>query len=395
MSDTNATARHTIQHLLGGGSPNGVPPEECGEWAPIVTQCYELFANAGGSEATKRYINGVLRSRDGKALQKLLAGHDNGEVPPGRWRLYPVTSLYQAPPIRWLIDKRVIANGTTFLYGPSGSGKSFLMLDYTIRIAIDNPDRSVIYIAPEGGSGYWKRANAWATHHEAELPHNLIFLLDAPRLDDPAERADLISMLTPYRPILVNIDTLARCAIGLDENSARDMGVFIDSTDTLRRTLECGISIVHHTGKSGTGYRGSSALIGAADVALEIQPDADLIRVECAKAKDDKVFEPEVYTLRTIDEWDSCVIVLASKRADLAGPMSRHERKILECLALGVFTDIGARKAQIQEVTSIPDGTIYRLLSSLKQRGFISQATKGDPYYISPAGQRIIDQLSR
>ena len=324
----------------------------------------------------------------------LLAGGTSAP-PAERWRLYPVTDLYLIPPVRWLIDRRVIANGITFLYGPSGSGKSFLMLDYAIRVALAHPDRSVIYIAPEGGSGYWKRAQAWATHHNSALPTNLIFMLDAPRLDDPAERDELINLLTPYRPILAIIDTLARCAIGLDENTARDMGIFINSTDTIRRSLECGISIVHHAGKTGTGYRGSSALIAASDIAIEVQLDADLIRIECAKAKDDKSFEPEAFTLKVVSEFDSCVIVPASNRVDMTGPINRFDRKILECLALGVFTDIGARKAQIQEVTGIPDGTIYRLLSALKQRQFISQAAKGDPYYITPAGRRIIEQLSR
>lgn len=393
MSDTNATARHVIQHLIGGGAPNGVPPEMCGPYAPIIANCYTLYDDSGG-EAVKRYLNSILRSRDGRALAALLASNTTTQAT-DRWRLYPVTDLYLVPPICWLIDRRVIANGITFIYGPSGSGKSFLMLDYAIRIATAHPDRSVIYIAPEGGSGYWKRAQAWAAYHEADLPTNLIFLLDAPRLDDQIERAELITLLAPYRPILVTIDTLARCAIGLEENSAKDMGVFINGTDVVRRALECGISLIHHTGKAGTVYRGSSALIGAADSAIEVQLDAELIRLECAKAKDEKPFEPEAFTLKLIPEFDSCVLVPATKRTDMTAPLNRFERKILECLALGVFNDIGARKAQIQEVTGIPDGTIYRLLSSLKQRELITQASKGDPYYISQAGKRIAEQLSR
>ena len=316
----------------------------------------------------------------------------------GRWRLYTYDDLGKLPPTEWLIDRRVAAGSLNLLYGPSGAGKSFRALHYALSIAEGYPDRTVVYIAPEGGQGYHKRALAWSLHFGRPVPHNIVWLLDAPRLDDPAQHAELVSQLTPYRPIIVFIDTLARCAVGLDENSAKDMGVLINGCDELRKALTrelpnatpCAIELVHHTGKSGTGYRGSSALIAAADMAIELQPDGDTVREECVKAKDDKPFDPVLLTLHEIAEASSCVMVRATSRVDIAAPISRNERKVLEILYLSIFRHAGAKAAQVQEATNYPKASVYRSLSSLKDRGYVSQADKGDPYFITALGELIV-----
>lgn len=73
MTDPNAAARHALQVLLSGGAPNGVAPESCGKWAPYIETSYELH-DSGGPEVVKRYLGGVLKSKDGRALAALLAG---------------------------------------------------------------------------------------------------------------------------------------------------------------------------------------------------------------------------------------------------------------------------------------------------------------------------------
>jgi len=318
----------------------------------------------------------------------------------GRWRLYTFDDLGKLPPTTWLIDRRIAAGSLNLLYGPSGTGKSFRALDYALQIAEAHPDRCVVYIAPEGGQGYHKRALAWSLHFGRPVPLNIVWLLDAPRLDDPAQHAELVSQLTPYRPICVLIDTLARCAVGLDENSAKDMGILINGCDELRKSLArelpgaipCAVVLVHHTGKSGTGYRGSSALIAAADMAIELQPDGDTVREECVKAKDDKPFDPVLLTLHSIPNADSCVMVPASGRVDILAPISRSERRILEILNLAIFREAGAKAVQVQEASGYPKPSCYRLLSSLKVRGFLTQSAKGDPYFITGTGEQVVSR---
>jgi RecA-family ATPase len=60
---------------------------------------------------------------------------------------------------------------------------------------------------------------------------------------------------------MVIIDTFARCAVGFDENAAKDMGLVIDAATRLRDCTDNGVVvIVHHTGKDGKTILGSSAL---------------------------------------------------------------------------------------------------------------------------------------
>ena len=82
----------------------------------------------------------------------------------------------------------------------------------------------------------------------------------------------------------------------LDENSTKDMGLFIMRTSYLRQELGCGVLLVHHTGKNGV-MRGSSALYGAADGILFASKTEDTISIfndrdRGGKNKDAKPWEP-------------------------------------------------------------------------------------------------------
>jgi hypothetical protein len=72
---------------------------------------------------------------------------------------------------------------------------------------------------------------------------------------------------------LVIIDTFARASVGLEENSASDVGKAIAKFDMVRRATGAGLIVVHHTGKGGSagGARGSSALNGALDTELLVK----------------------------------------------------------------------------------------------------------------------------
>ena len=67
-------------------------------------------------------------------------------------------------------------------------------------------------------------------------------------------------------------DTLAHCFGGNDENSAEDMGAFIQDCDAIKQRTGATVIVVHHSGKNEeAGARGSSALRGALDVELMVK----------------------------------------------------------------------------------------------------------------------------
>jgi RecA-family ATPase len=105
----------------------------------------------------------------------------------------------------------------------------------------------------------------------------------------------------------VVIDTLARNAVGIDENSARDMGRVVSYADRLRERLGAAVLLVHHSRKNQEGrpvMRGSSALNGAADMVAQVDKDGDddarLVLV-CDKMKDGPPFQRASLLLQPVE----------------------------------------------------------------------------------------------
>lgn len=55
--------------------------------------------------------------------------------PDRQWTIIHARELKNLPPLRWLIEKEIPENGLTVLFGESGVGKSFVALDYALRVA--------------------------------------------------------------------------------------------------------------------------------------------------------------------------------------------------------------------------------------------------------------------
>lgn len=308
------------------------------------------------------------------------------------FRLYRMDDLRQLPPVQWLIPNEVPAGLLTVLCGPSEAGKSFIALDYAISVARAKPDRMVVYVAPEGGSGYRARVDAWVSQHGGGDPDNLVFVLrDVPMLDAVSVHA-FISEIKQDSPVLVILDTLARCMVGGDENSAEDMGLFIHSCDLIRAATSAAVIIVHHTGKSG-GYRGSSVLYGSCDSWIDVSNDDGLITVSCGKAKDWQRFDPRYLRMAPKDE---SVVLLPAEQVSKGNGLTDGQRRVLEVLALDVFRDIGAKSAQIKSaLDQMPDKTLFRVLSHLKRSGLVNQGRRGDPYTITFRGLEEIKAYHR
>ncbi len=309
-----------------------------------------------------------------------------------RYELHTLKKLRALPPITWLVDGEIPAGLTTIVCGPSGAGKSFLMVDYVMRIARANPDRLVVYIAPEGGNGYHMRTSAWLDHFGGDEPENVVFVLQAVTMLQPKAVDTLIMTIQALDPVLVVFDTLARCLIGGDENSAKDIGLFFYHVDLIRQATDTGIAVVHHTGKSG-GFRGSSALYGSVESWIDVANDDGLITVSCGKSKDAKPFPPRY--LRMVEVLDSVVLLPSDQVDQKNAPLSEGKRSILETLSLGIFRDVGARRTEIVSATGINDRTIFKILSRMKQDGLINQSKKGDPYFISDLGLDTIKSYHR
>ena len=209
--------------------------------------------------------------------------------------LLTCAALLKLPAQRWLIDTHIPQGAMTLLYGPSGEGKSFVALDWALSIAagvawlgqFTTRPGVVVYVACEGAMGLPRRVAAWLQQHPEIYPENMLFLLTTLDIYDdealaeffdtlderfPPEHAthpDTNELIELYHPkdrlALLVIDTLARAFQGDDENSAREMGLFIERCQIFKETRQTAVLLVHHSSRAGGNERGSTALRGAMD----------------------------------------------------------------------------------------------------------------------------------
>jgi hypothetical protein len=202
-------------------------------------------------------------------------------------------------------------------FGPSNTGKSFMILDLCICVAAGKSFRdehavdqgAVVYVAGEGIIGMQNRIEA--ARREGILPHQAplflcfvpVSLLDpanAPKLAESVKAAAEQSNL-PCR--LVVIDTLSRSMPGGDENSGKDMTVAVQSIDAVRAATGAHVLCVHHTGKNlEAGARGHSSLRAAVDTEVEVtKPEgSDISTARITKQRDLPVGGPMPFSLKIV-----------------------------------------------------------------------------------------------
>ena len=231
---------------------------------------------------------------DEETRNKAAEGFDTGAPSPEkeggsarkrkRFTLWSEERERDPPPwlIRGLLPKVALAG----MYAPGGHYKSFIGLDMLLAIAsgkeewaglkISDPGAPVVYVAGEGSAA--ARTRAWEKHHGVSellgdrlVTYHGIDLMDENQLD--GLREDLESLYAGWGrgPAAIMFDTLARAAPGQDENSAKDMGLFVQKVDTIKDWAQTCVLLIHHTPKATNEWRGSSAVWNALDVGLEVR----------------------------------------------------------------------------------------------------------------------------
>jgi hypothetical protein len=333
------------------------------------------------------------RHRVGRRLLKALLEqqHIHQVEPPSRRFVIRTGREIMAQPLPdYQIDGLWPERSLVVLFGSPGTGKSFLALAWALAILNGIPwigqrciRGPVLYIAAEGQGFLRIRLEAWQRGNRGHSAAELWVITDPPQLLDPAEIDALIAALKalPERPVLVVIDTLARTMVGGDENSAKDVGLFIGAIDRIRTEFGCTVLVVHHSGKEGSKERGSSALRGAADVMIRVNRlpgKRDVFRVHCEKAKDGPGFK--TFTLDLIPTkttaGESCYLIAGDWRTkgDQVGPnLPEPARKLHETLRTRTkgAADRALTSAELRERSGLKKTSFQRALKTLKEGGFV------------------------
>jgi len=216
----------------------------------------------------------------------------NNDLKSPRYKLLGSAEIDSLPPLEWRIKGVLPAKGVAAMYGPSGSGKSFLGFDMATAIAEGLPwfkrrvvPTSVVYVCLEGEAGVKQRLMAWEQANNRDMPERLHMILQPFKFTEDTDVSDLAAVV-PLGGV-VFIDTMNRAAPTEDENSSRDMGRILEAAKNLQRLTQGLVVLIHHTGKNPSqGMRGHSSLFAAMDATIEVSRNGDKRQWKIDKAKD-------------------------------------------------------------------------------------------------------------
>lgn len=257
----------------------------------------------------------VMPSIEGDANDYHQAGGDLLGLlfPPTDDWLVPADAFSEQPaPINWLVKHWIQREALIMVHGPSGGGKTFMVLDMVLAIAsrgavpewFGNKVRhgTVVYLAGEGHHGLRGRVAAWKQHRGVS-GLNMWLSRHGLDLNTPAGFQKVVDSIRalPEVPGVIVVDTLHRHMDG-DENSAQDAKGLLDACSALIQEFGASVVLVHHTGVSVEAQhraRGSSAWRGALDIEISVVP-GDTIEIIQRKSKDSEEAKPIWVELKSV-----------------------------------------------------------------------------------------------
>lgn len=259
---------------------------------------------------------------------------------PQRFNFEPVHQFSSTTGLPWIIKGVLPKAGMGVVYGASGSGKSFAVLDMGMAIARGVEWRGkrvkqgrVAYIAAEGADGFRKRVAAYAQHNGVDLTSVPMTVLNAaPNLLEKQDAVDVAKGVTASGGAdLIIVDTFAQTTPGANENAGEDVGKALGYCKRIHEVTGAMVLLIHHSGKDATkGARGWSGLRAAADAEIEVVREGDARALRLTKSKDGEDgllwgFALEVVQLGVDEDLDpitSCVVIEAEVPA-VGGVASR------------------------------------------------------------------------
>ena len=290
------------------------------------------------------------------------------DTPRNRFAAVPAAEFAVLQSAPWIIKHILPKAEMALIYGDSGSGKTFQVLDLAGAVARGANWRGhktnqgrVVYVAAEGANGCRRRLLAYAKHHELNLKDVPIFVIPhAPNLllkTDAVEVAKAI--LAVGGADLVIMDTLAQTMPGGNENGGDDMSLALTNCKGIHRATGALVLIVHHSGKDSTkGARGWSGLRAAADMEMEVARCDDDRVLTITKQKDGEEGEAFGFTLQEVllgldedgEAITSCAVQYSSAK-DIRKKASREPKGAVEKLVMRLFKDN----------MDLADGTVHEL----------------------------------
>lgn len=208
---------------------------------------------------------------------------------------------------RWLIHQVIERGVLAVLAGPRGTFKSFIALDWMMRIAIDG--QGVVILSGEG-AGLDRRVDAWLRSHSPETD---VAKLSAVALERPVNLnvAETLTSVVDacrtlaWKPVAVMIDTLSKFSPGMKENDNGEVAAFLAALSVaLRDEFDCTVLLVAHSGHAESGRpRGAYVLTANPDAEYIVERPSQgmIVTVTRDRFKDTAGLPPLAYEARVVD----------------------------------------------------------------------------------------------
>lgn len=315
-----------------------------------------------------------------------------------KFRFMPFSEFVTRAPPSWIIKGILPRAGLAMIYGESGSGKSFIALEFAAAIATGRPwrerrteRRRVAYLCAEGAGGFRNRGVAYASDNDlAPVALDDLLILDKqPNLLTLEDASALIESVKQTGASVVFIDTLAQVSVGANENAGEDMGRVLGHCRMLHEETGATVVLIHHAGKDlARGARGWSGIKAACDAEIEINRADEQRWMRISKMKDGEDGLEFGFRLQRVvlglddhgDEVTSCV-VRDAQVAPRVGPRGEYQEIVFDLVSefTGLTGGLMARNHVLKEAAerAVQAGNDSKVARAGALRGLRDLVQKG------------------
>lgn len=300
---------------------------------------------------------------------------------PDETRILDDVQLMDLPDPDYLIDGILARGGICAIWGPPGGFKTTLVADMLVSIAtgqdwFSHPVRhrgASLYVGAEDVAGFKVRlaAKKRAAGLSLSAVVGVYTFPEAIDLRDPVSVSGFIRFVQAQGGafVLVVVDTYAAATPGAVENSSEDTTAAMAAAQRIREALNVTVLLIHHSNAAGTRERGHSAMRGAVDTMIQLNPVDDVVHVVCDKQRNGSPFS--TLTLKPVPAPEGGLVLRLAADVLPSTELTTLQVQVLDALRDIAGRDGATKTSWRQACASISERSFYKIANLLEKRRLI------------------------
>jgi SpoVK/Ycf46/Vps4 family AAA+-type ATPase len=283
------------------------------------------------------------------------------------------------PPVPWIVEPLLAQGCVTMLSGREGQGKSMLALALASAIGhgahvagMECQPGRVLYVDAENG----EREAHRRLRGLGVKPGTLVYV-EAVGFNLAEDVELLAAMVDEHKPSVLMLDSLRSLAPGLDENDSRPVEAALRPVSRIAQEKSIPVLLLHHAGKQGIEYRGSTAIGAAVEIGFglsrhETDPEKRTRRrLVCWKSRPAPEPQPQWISLESRDG-----LILLGEAEPYEGENTRPRDELRDDV-LRALSGIERSERSIAKTVGASRTTVQRVLRDLEADGWAFQGAQG------------------